>query len=172
MDLVEAIEKRCSVRAFTEEDVPERLIEEMLRLGNLAPSAGNLQSRDFIVVRDKDMKAKLAKAAFGQEFVEKAPVVVVCCANLARVRNYGSRGTDLYCLQDVAASVENMMLFLTSQGYGSCWVGAFDELQVAKLLGIPEKVRPVVLLPLGRPLEPPRKTPRLKMEAIVHREKW
>lgn len=172
MDLVEAIERRASVRAFAEEEVPERLVEEMLRMGTLAPSAGNLQSRDFVVVRDRDMKAKLSKAAFGQEFVERAPVVVVCCANLARVRNYGMRGTDLYCLQDVAASVENMMLFVASQGFGSCWVGAFDEMQVAKALGLPERVRPVVILPVGRPLEPPRKTPRLKMEAVVHREKW
>jgi len=172
MELVEAIEKRASVRGFTEEEVPEQLVSEMLRLGMLAPSAGNLQARDFIVVRERDVKSKLSKAAFGQEFVESAPVVVVCCANLARIRNYGVRGTDLYCLQDVAASAENMLLYVASQGYGSCWVGAFDETQVVKALGLPENVRPVIILPVGRPKEVPRKAPHLKMEAVVHREKW
>jgi nitroreductase len=172
MDIKEAIEMRWSVRAFKDEPVPDEMVMEMLRLGTLAPSAGNLQARDYVVVRGADTKAKLAKASFGQEFVEKAPVVIVCCANLARIRNYGIRGTDLYCLLDVAASVENMLLFATSQGFGSCWVGAFDEAQVSRVLELPENVRPVVLLPVGVPKDPPRRTPRLKLESIVHREKW
>ncbi len=172
MEIREAIEKRASVRAFTEEPVPDDLVMEILRLGTLAPSAGNLQARDFIVVKEADTKARLAKAAFGQEFVEKAPVVIVCCANLARIRNYGIRGTDLYCLQDVAACVENMLLFIASQGLGSCWVGAFDEVQVSKALELPENVRPVVILPIGMPRDPPRKTPRMKLDIVVHKEKW
>ncbi|HUL39040.1 MAG TPA: nitroreductase family protein [Methanomassiliicoccales archaeon] len=172
MDVRETIEERASVRAFTDEPVPDELVMETLRLGTLAPSAGNLQARDFVVVRGADTKAKLAKASFGQEFVEKAPVVIVCCANLARIRNYGIRGTDLYCLQDVAACVENMLLFIASQGYGACWVGAFDETQVSKILELPESVRPVVILPMGRPKDPLRRTPRLKLETLVHSEKW
>jgi len=172
MEIKEAIEKRASVRAFTDDPVPDDLVMETLRLGTLAPSAGNLQARDFVVVRSPETKAKLAKAAFGQEFVEKAPVVIVCCANLARIRNYGIRGTDLYCLQDVAACVENMMLYVASQGFGSCWVGAFDETQVTKILELPENVRPVVILPVGVPKDPPRRTPRLKLEALMHEEKW
>jgi nitroreductase len=172
MELKEAIEKRASVRAFTDDPVPDELVMETLRLGTLAPSAGNLQARDFVVVRSPETKAKLAKAAFGQEFVEKAPVVIVCCANLTRIRNYGIRGTGLYCLQDVAACVENMMLYVASQGYGSCWVGAFDETQVTKILELPENVRPVVILPMGVPKDPPRRTPRLKLDTVVHKEKW
>ena len=172
MDLVEAIERRASVRSYTDEPVPEEVIFETLRLGALAPSAGNLQARDFIVVRDKETKAQLAKASFGQDFVEQAPVVIVCCANLGRIRNYGIRGTNLYCLQDVAASVENMMLYVASQGFGSCWVGAFDETLTSRLLGLPENVRPVVILSIGRPKDPPRRTPRFKLDTVVHKEKW
>jgi nitroreductase len=172
MDIREAIERRASVRAFTDDPVPDELVMETLRLGTLAPSAGNLQARDLVVVRSPETKAKLAKAAFGQEFVEKAPVVIVGCANLARIRNYGIRGTDLYCLQDVAACVENMMLYIASQGYGSCWVGAFDEVQVSKILELPENVRPVVVLPVGVPKDLPRKTPRLKLDTVVHKDKW
>jgi nitroreductase len=172
MELVEAIEKRTSVRGFKEGEVTEEFVMEMLRLGMLAPSAGNLQARDFIVVREPGIKAKLSQAAFGQEFVESAPVVVVCCANLARIRNYGSRGLELYCLQDVAASVQNMLLYVASQGLGACWVGAFDEMQASRVLGLPENVRPVVILPIGVPEESPRRTPRLKLDMVVHREKW
>jgi nitroreductase len=68
--------------------------------------------------------------------------------------------------------VENMMLYIASQGYGSCWVGAFDEVQVSKILELPENVRPVVLLPVGVPKDLPRKTPRLKLDTVVHKDKW
>jgi len=172
MDVVKAIEERHSVRGFTADDVPADMIDEMLRLANLAPSAGNLQSRDFIVVRDPEMRKKLSKASFGQRFVEEAPVVIVVCSNLNRIKNYGQRGESLYTIQDAAASVENMMLYLVSRGYGTCWVGAFDEKEVGRLLNLPECARAVALVPIGRPKEQGRTSPRLEQSTIVHMEKW
>ncbi|HVO77633.1 MAG TPA: nitroreductase family protein [Methanomassiliicoccales archaeon] len=172
MELVECIEKRISVRSFSDDDVPEEVVSEALRLAQLAPSAGNLQARDFIIVRDPETKRKLSRAAFGQAFIEEAPVVIVCCANLNRIRNYGARGTDLYCLQDVAASVENIMLYVCSQGFGSCWVGAFDEAEACKALQLPGHARPIVLIPIGRPREQGSRTPRLKLDTVTHNEKW
>jgi nitroreductase len=172
MDVVKAIEERHSVRGFTEEDVPVDIITEMLRLGNLAPSAGNLQARDFIVVRDKEMKKKLSKAAFGQRFVEEAPVVVVVCSNKNRIKNYGVRGENLYVIQDTAVAVENMMLFLVSEGFGSCWVGAFDEKEAARLMELPDCATAVAMIPIGRPKESGRTPPRLEQDTLVHSEKW
>ncbi|MGD0818226.1 MAG: nitroreductase family protein [Methanomassiliicoccales archaeon] len=172
MDVVRAIEERHSVRGFTGEDVPTDIIMETLRLANLAPSAGNLQARDFIIVKDKEMKKKLTKAAFGQRFVEEAPVVVVVCCNKNRIKNYGERGESLYTIQDSAASVQNMMLFLVSKGYGTCWVGAFDEKEVGRLMGLPDCARAVAMIPIGRPKESGRTSPRLEMDTIVHTEKW
>ena len=172
MDLIKSIEARTSVREFTSEDVPEEIVTEALRLAVLAPSAGNLQARDFVVVRDPETKKKLAKGAFGQEFVQEAPVVIVVCANLNRIRNYGSRGTNLYCIQDSAAAVEHILLYAASQGFGSCWVGAFDEKEVAMVLSLPDCDRPVAMIPIGRPSEAPRRTPRLSIDTVVHREKW
>ncbi|HPP45607.1 MAG TPA: nitroreductase family protein, partial [Methanomassiliicoccaceae archaeon] len=92
------------MRGFTKEDVPAGVIDEALEAANLAPSAGNLQARDFVVVRDGGKKRELAEAAMSQMFVADAPVVVVCCANLERIGRYGPRGRELYCLQDVAAA--------------------------------------------------------------------
>ncbi len=172
MELVESIETRVSVRSFTEEDVPEKTVNEALRMAILAPSAGNLQSRDFIVVRNALSKKRLAKAAFGQAFVEEAPVVIVVCANLNRIRNYGTRGAQLYCLQDSAAAVEHILLYVVSQGFGSCWVGAFDEREVSKVLSIPDNIRPIALLPIGRPMKEGFHTSRLDASELVHREKW
>lgn len=172
MDVVECIEGRKSIRAFGPEPVEDSMVEEMLMLANLAPSAGNLQARDFIVVRGAKTKKMLAEAAYNQDFVRDAPVVIVFCANLKRIAHYGDRGRDLYCLQDVAAAIQNSMLYLHSKGLGSVWVGAFDEERVRAALEIPSDARPVAILPIGRPSGEGVKRRRLALEQLLHREKW
>lgn len=172
MDLIECFEKRRSVRGFTDEEVPDELIDNALLVANMAPSAGNLQARDFIVVRNAGTRTGLAAAAHDLKFVAEAPVVIVCCANHDRIIDYGPRGRDLYCLQDVAASIENMLLYFAAQGYGSCWVGAFDENRVSEALGLPDHSRPVAMLPVGRPKREWAKPPRVGIDGLVHRERW
>ena len=172
MDVSEAIEGRTSIRVFRGDPVDDVIVEEALRLANLAPSAGNLQARDFVIVRNHSTKALLMKAALGQDFVETAPVVIVFCANLDRIAHYGDRGRLLYCLQDVAAAVQNAMLYLHSKGLGSVWVGAFDEDQAAAALNLPSHIRPVAMLPIGHPSEHGVRRRRLPLSELVHRESW
>jgi len=172
VEVVECIEGRTSIRDFRSDPVDDKIVREALRLANLAPSAGNLQARDFIVVRDSRTKKALAEAAYGQDFVRTAPVVIVCCANLDRIGHYRERGRSLYCLQDVAAAIENMSLYLHSEGLGSVWVGAFDEEMARAAVGVPPNSRPVALLPLGYPAEKGVHRKRLALDSIVHWEKW
>ena len=172
MDLVTCIEGRNSIRDFTPDPVEDSVIDEALRLANRAPSAGNLQARDFIVVRSARTKKALAEAAFGQDFIATAPVVIVCCANLERIKHYGDRGRTLYCLQDVAAAIENILLYVHSKGLGAVWVGAFDETGVSKALSLPEHARPVAIVPIGHPVDKGIHRSRLPLEKLVHRESW
>jgi len=172
MDVVECIEGRRSVRVFKPDPVDDDVIDRALELANLAPSAGNLQARGFVIVRDDSTKRLLKDAAFGQDFVRTAPVVVVFCADLERITHYGERGKTLYCLQDVAAAVENMMLFIHSKGLGSVWVGAFDEGKAAKALGLPEHARPVAMVPIGHPAGEGVRRKHAPMGQLVHRERW
>ncbi len=172
MDVTECIEGRTSFRVFKADPVPDDIINEGLRLANLAPSAGNLQARDFVVVRELKTKRALSEAAFRQDFVRTAPVVIVFCANLERIGHYGARGKSLYCLQDVAAAIENLMLYLHSKGLGSVWVGAYDEGKVSKALGLPEHARPVAMVPIGYPSNQGVRRKRLSLEQLVHRESW
>jgi len=172
VELIEAIESRRSVRAFKKDPLPEGFVEEAVRIGNLAPSAGNLQARDFVVVREEATKRRLAEAALGQDFVAEAPAVVVVCANARRIAHYGERGRELYMLQDAAAAIENILLYIHSTGLGSCWVGAFDEAAVSGALGLPDWVRPVALLPVGVPAERPARRRRLATSELIHHERW
>jgi nitroreductase len=122
VDVEEAIRKRRSIRRFKDKELPEGMVEKLIELANMAPSAGNLQARDFIVVRDQKTKDALAEAALDQEFISQAPVNIVVCANMERIGHYGHRGRTLYTLQDVAAAVQNILLAAISESLGTVWM--------------------------------------------------
>ena len=175
MELEEAINTRRSVRSYSREDVSEDTVTRLLEQANAAPSAGNVQARDFVVVRNKKTGEALADAAFGQSFVAEVPVVVVVCGNQIRSsKHYGQRGRTLYYIQDADAAVENLLLAIHNEGLGSCWVGAFDENAVSEILELPEGVRPLAIIPIGVPSKSAGagRAGRLKLEKIVHHEKW
>jgi hypothetical protein len=171
MEVADAIELRRSVRSYRAEDVPGGMIEAILHAGQMAPSAGNLQGREFIVVRDSGTRGLLSDAALKQRFILEAPVCIVVCANFTRTASRYGKRAELYAVQDSAASVMNMMLLALDLGLGTCWVGAFDEKAVSELLNIPSGVRPVALLPVGYPDDSPMIPQRLG-NSIEHMEKW
>jgi len=171
MDVLEAIKGRRSIRAFKSEDVSSEVVEKLIDAAICAPSAGNIQPWEFIIVRKPEIKRKLAEAALNQEFIETAPVVIVVCANENRSsQGYGVRGKTLYCIQDTAAATQNILLCAYSLGLGSCWVGAFREEKVSEILGIPNGIRPVAIIPIGYPAEAPSPRSRRPMHLIVHYE--
>ena len=171
MDVFEAIKNRRSIRAFTDEPVSDEEAMKLIDAAKWAPSAGNIQPWEFVVVRDPEIKRGLSAAALDQTFIEEAPVVIVVCANQLRSsRGYGSRGANLYCLQDTAAATQNMLLAAYALGLATCWVGAFQEEEARKVLKIPNGVRPVAIIPVGHPAEKPEAPDRRPLNEIVHHE--
>jgi nitroreductase len=159
---------RRSCRDFTDDPVPRELLVELLEAARWAPSGGNLQPLRLVVVQDRDRRRQLVGACLGQGFVASAPVVIVLCA-LPEVSalHYGARGRDLYCLQDVAAATQNLLLRATELGLGVCWVGAFDEVAVARVLGLDPSWRPLVVVPVGWPRERPAEGSRIPLDRLV-----
>ncbi len=171
MDVFQAVRTRRSIRSFTSEMVSEEDVMKLIDAARWAPSAGNNQPWEFIIVREPRIKRDLSVAALDQMFLEEAPVLIVVCANQLRsMQRYGSRGTALYCLQDTAAATQNIHLAACALGLASCWVGAFDEEKVKEALCIPSGVRPVAIIPVGRPAEKPKTTSRRSTAEIVHKE--
>lgn len=171
MDIFEAIKKRRSIRAFRSKDISQATIRKLIDAARHAPSAGNIQPWEFIIVRNPETKRKLSQAASGQLFIEAAPVVIVVCADEGcSFQGYGARGKTLYCLQDTAAAIQNILLSACAFGLGTCWVGAFSEDDVRETLNIPVGTRPVALIPIGYSAESP--SPRVKRltNQIVHHE--
>jgi len=171
LDVLEAINERRSIRAFTDEKVSEKDVERLIDAARWAPSAGNTQPLELVVVKDKEMKRKLSEAALNQTFIQKAPVVIVVCADLNRSsRGYGSRGKHLYSLQDTAAATENILLAAQELGLATCWVGAFREKEVTKAVKAPRNLKPVAIVPVGHPAERPVAPPKRSVNEIVHYE--
>jgi len=171
LDVFEAIKKRRSVRAYTSEKVSDEDVERLIEAARWAPSAGNIQPWEFIIVTNAETKRRLSDSALRQTFIEKAPVVIVVCADVTRSSwGYGSRGTTLYCLQDTAAATENMLLAAQALGLATCWVGAFYEDEVAKVINAPRNVRPVAIVPVGRPAEKPSARTMRSISEFVHYE--
>jgi len=158
MDFWQALENRHSVRDFDPAvDVPPETVERLLEAAIRAPSAGNRQPWHFYIVRDPAVRKGLAAAAYSQEFVAQAPVVIVVCADAEQsAARYGQRGRELYCLQDTASAAEHILLAAVALGLGGCWVGAFDERQAARVLNLPRRHRPVAILPIGKPARTPK----------------
>ncbi|MDD5194980.1 MAG: nitroreductase family protein, partial [Candidatus Omnitrophica bacterium] len=142
----------------------------VLEAARQAPSASNRQEWRFIVVKDYQLREKLSVAAKGQKFVQEAPVVIVVCA---QTDNHTMTCGQLSYPIDCAIAIDHMTLAACSLGLGTCWVGAFYEDDVKKILDIPPEIRVVELLALGYPkpsaIAP---KPRLPLEKITMREKW
>lgn len=167
MTVLDAIKSRRSIRDYEHKEVPETVMESLMDALWWAPSAGNLQSRRFYFVVNPGVRTKLARAALNQNFIARAPLVVVACLDRRIATRYGDRGVNLYAIQDVSASIMNMMLVAQELGLGTVWVGAFNEFEVFETLEMPDHLRPIALVPVGYPSRKPGPTPRFAREEMI-----
>jgi len=168
MELMQAIRARRSIRSYLDRPVEEDKLLAVLEAGRLAPSAKNMQDWRFIVVSEPATRQRLAEAARDQQFVAQAPLVIAACGTSDLVMTCGQ---PAYAI-DVAIALDHMTLAAASLGLGSCWIGAFYEDRVKKMLAVPPEVRVVALLPLGYPADMPAPRPRKSLKDIAAREHW
>lgn len=171
MNVMETIKYRYSVRVYQDKDVEEHKLTAILEAARLAPSASNRQEWRFIIVQDKAKRLLLREAAKGQRFVAEAPVVIACCA----VTNNHVMSCGQLCYPiDLAIAIDHMTLQAVEEGLGTCWIGAFFEDKVKKILNIPpaNDIRVVELLTLGYPADTPKTKNRLPLKKIIMHEQW
>lgn len=169
VDLFEVMGRRRSVRSYLPDPVAEEDLNRIIEAACSAPSAGNLQAYRIVVARDPGVRRKLADACWGQRFVAEAPVSLVFLSEPAvSARRYGSRGAELYSLQDATIACTFAMLAAHALGYGTCWVGAFNDEAVLRAVGaVGTGLRPVAVLTVGKPRAPPGTTSRRPVEEVV-----
>lgn len=159
MSVYEVIISRRSIRAYKREQMKKEDIMRILEAARWAPSAGNKQPWHFVVVLEDQVKEKLVSACKGQKFVGSAACVIVGLAD--------AEASPKWAIVDTAIALEHIVLTATELGYGTCWIGAFDEAEVKKILGIPDKYKVVALISIGVPAESPPPRPRKPLKDIT-----
>lgn len=172
-DILELIKSRRTIKEFQPKFVSWENISRVLDAGRHAPSCGNLQNWKFILVYNLDQKQSLAELCYGQYEIAMAWTLIVICAEPEKAeRYYGSRGKDLYTIQNCAAVTQNMLLEAHSLGLGTRWVGAFDEEGVKNLLGVPAEISIQSIVALGHAKDTPEKPPKFPLEPITYFSRW
>ena len=169
MDLRDAIYSRRSVRSFTSEPVTPEAVQELLGAAMQAPSAGNEQPWQFIVIDDRGLLDAIPQISPYAPMCRVAPLAVLVCGDRREVRHTG------YWVQDCSAATENLLLTAHALGLGAVWTGVHpnDERERAfrALLGLPEEIVPMALVVLGVPAE--SGTPVLRFNPDrVHNNGW
>ncbi|MBA7607411.1 Bifunctional F420 biosynthesis protein FbiB [subsurface metagenome] len=143
MSLIDKVLSRRSIRAYTEKRIPTLVLNNILEAGRQAPSAGNGQPWHFIAVTDEGIKQKLSWGRVNW-FIKDAPLTIVGCANT---------DTGNWSIMDTTIALQNMVIAAWAMDVGSCWLGAFKEGDVKKLLNIPDNWKVVALVTFGYPAE-------------------
>ncbi|MGM0380632.1 MAG: nitroreductase family protein, partial [bacterium] len=121
METLETIQSRRSIRNYEGEEIPEDDLTTMIKASMYAPSAGDEQPWEFIVIDDSDILEKIARQHSNAHMVKDAPVAVLICADLSRVKH------ENFWPQDCAAATQNFLLAAHDLGFASCWVGIYPR---------------------------------------------
>jgi len=185
MDLMQAILDRRSIRKFKPDPVSDEDLSKILEAARWAPSWKNSQCWRFIIVKDIEIKDKLAATLTAAsptniacESIRQAPVLIVSCAELKQ-SGYSARQPDIpatnkgeWYMYDVALAMEHLVLAAHSLGLGTVHIGLFDSPQADAILEVPEGYCVVSMTPLGHPDESPAARPRKSIDEFVYYEKF
>jgi nitroreductase len=178
MNVLDAIHTRRSIRDFTGEPVKDELIMQIIEAGTWAPSSGNMQAWEFVVVKDPEARRTLVATTDAgivsragvttQQWIQHAPVVIVVCYDVKRMTaRYGQKGRDLLTHLDCMGCVQNMLLAATHFGLGACCIVGFNPQALKLALPIPAEITPFLLVAVGHPAAHPPPPYRLPVESVV-----
>jgi len=173
MDFNKVIKQRASIRNYLEKKIKYDKIIDAIEAANLAPSPGNLSILKFIIVEDKETIEKIAEAC-QQQFIKKAPVLIVVCSNPKNVERMYDIRTDKYVKQHAGAAIENFLLKITDMKLASCWIGAFSDETLKDILKIPEEINIEAVLPIAYPLktDKTKQKPKPNLGNVIFFEEW
>jgi nitroreductase len=174
MQLIDLIQKRCSVRNYSSRPVEQEKLDYLLEAARLAPSACNLQPWRFVVIRSEEGKEKI-QACYAREWLRTAPLYILICGDHHRSWKRAQDGKD-HADIDVSIATEHICLAAAEQGLGTCWICNFDTALCTQSFHLPEGLEPVVIIPVGYPADPEvfERTPKIRKPAaeVVEAERF
>lgn len=179
-----SIKDRKTIRKYSDKEVPNSLLHQLLTEAERTPTMGNLQLYSVVVTRSEEMKRQLAPAHFNQPMVTEAPVVLTFCADYRRTTTWANNrqatpGYDnflsfLNAATDALLFCQSFCNLAEAQGLGTCFLGTtvYQPQLIIDTLHLPQLVMPVATITLGWPAENPDQTDRLSLEAVIHEETY
>jgi nitroreductase len=196
MEFTDVVRKRRMVRHFKPDPIDQETIDHLMRMAQRAPSAGYTQGQSFIIVTDPEMRTKIAEFCgethyaerFGHRWISEAPVQAIpCVSEAAYHRRYQEKdkiddaGNEIewpvpFWFMDIGCSVQNLLLAVVDKGLAAGYAGIPNTQGLRDLLGIPDEVTPVGVIPIGYPDQdvpsPSLKRGRRSLDDFVHNGKW
>ncbi len=169
MDFCQLINERYSVRAYKQDPIEERTLQQVLDAVRLAPTAANRQPFQFVVIHTKGRKDEL-KRIYEADWFGKAPLVICACA--VPLGAWSRMDGKNYSEVDVTIAMDHLILAATDLGLGTCWIAAFDPAAAREVLGLPAGVEPIAFTPLGYPADRPGAKTRRALSELVRYERW
>lgn len=170
MDVKSAIENRRSIRKFKDLEIDPDVLLELIDSARHSPSSGNLQPWKFILVKDQKKKNDIADACFQQMWMASAPVLLCITSMDDDVnRMYGVKGKQ-YCIQNCAIAAQTIMLRAEELELGTCFVSAFEEGMMRRILELPEEVSPQIVIAVGHGNDVPNEKLMKSLESMTYFE--
>lgn len=163
MDTLTCIRTRREIRDFLDKKIPDESLLVILEAGRLAPSSKNSQPWHFVVIKSREMLRKISELTPTGKHIAKAPLAIAVLTDGAKMPEV-----------DGARAIQNMVLAAWDVGVGACWVTNFYDDAVKDLLGAPQRMKLITVIPFGYPTEPKtkRKKIRKSLDEIVHYERF
>jgi nitroreductase len=169
METLQAIKTRRSIRKFLNKPIPTEIVREILEAAMFAPSAGNQQPWQFIVLDDRKFLDEVPRICATASMCRQSPMAILVCGDTSLEKYPG------FWAQDCSAAVENLLLAAHALGLGAVWAGVYpmkDRVEAfRRRLNLPEEITPFALVALGYPNEVPA-APKRYREERVHYNGW
>jgi len=161
MEVFECILNRRSIRSYSKEPLSDEALNRILEAARWAPSAVNRQPWEFIVIRDRKLLEAISAHAVYGRFISQAPLAIAVVTNPA----------SKWHIIDGSGAIQNMALAAWEMGIGTCWIGSLEREEVKKLLGIPDHLNLLTVLPFGHPAEA-GESERKPLDSMLHFDRW
>lgn len=171
MKLLDAINKRRSIRKFKDKNVKWADVLEAIDAALKTPLAGNISTLRFIIITEQETKNKLAQYS-DQLWISEADTIVAVCSDTTNLQQMYDDRADKYAKLQVGAAIQNFMLRLTELGLSSCWVGAYLDSEIKRHLKVPDHINVEALLPIGYADETPKKIKKASIQQSIFWEQW
>ena len=172
MKLDEIISSRHSIRDYESKDVSSKLIGEILDAARNAPSSGNIQNWQVIIVKDLKSKEGISKSCLNQPWMSKAPVHLVICYDERNAKALYPEDYEKFSIQNTSIFAAFIMLKAAELSLGTCWVAVSNAFEISSILKLPDYIIPSIIITLGYPRGMHKKTTRDKIETIIHFEQF